>query len=430
MASDGGDRDGGGTLGIVRLWTLAAGGMVGGGIYIALGVVISVAAQWAWLSFVIAGFVAVVSAYSYAALSNKFRKSGGAFEFLAEMDRKGLAGSLSWLLIIGYTLTIAVYAYAFGHYVAYALGGGAMAIRALAIVAGVGLIGLNLLGLGKMTSVEVVIVAGNLLIICILAAIGLSHWSPIELSAGIEPRPPYAALIGAAAIFVSYEGFQLLTYEYEEVKRPEKIFTPVLVSAAMVVVGVYVAVALGATMIAGSLTIIESKQVALSVAAQMALGKPGLVVLTIAAGFATAAAINSTLFSSAKLVRRIARDGELPKWFDSTNRFDVPGRPIVIIGAVATFLAVVGSLSSLVEAASLVFLATFGVVNAIYLREFEAFRWIVYAALAVGLVIGLVLIARLLVTATLPLAILLALAGAVFLLRPMLLKRFATETCE
>ena len=108
----------------------------------------------------------------------------------------------------------------------------------------------------------------------------------------------------------------------------------------------------------------------------------------------------------------------------------MPGRPIVIIGAVATFLAVVGSLSSLVEAASLVFLATFGVVNAIYLREFEAFRWIVYAALAVGLVIGLVLIARLLVTATLPLAILLALAGAVFLLRPMLLKRFATETCE
>ena len=45
-----------GKLGFVATWALAAGGMVGGGIYTALGVVIAVAAQWAWLSFAIARY--------------------------------------------------------------------------------------------------------------------------------------------------------------------------------------------------------------------------------------------------------------------------------------------------------------------------------------------------------------------------------------
>ena len=128
-------------------------------------------------------------------------------------------------------------------------------------------------------------------------------------------------------------------------------------------------VTLGATMLIGALTVIEEKQVALSVAAEHSLGVPGLLVLTVAAGFATAAAINSTLFSTGKLARRIATDGELPAWIDHRNGAGVPDRPIILIGMVATLLAVTGSLSTLVEAASLVFLATFIAVNLIAARE-------------------------------------------------------------
>lgn len=158
-------------LGPVRVWALAAGGMVGGGIYIALGVVIEAAAQWAWLSFLIAGIAAVITARSYAALSIRYQASGGAFDFLEEVDRKGWAGNLSWLLSIGYTLTISVYAYAFGNYVAFAFGAGTMAIRGLAIAIMVALIALNLAGAGKITAVEVFIVAGNLLILITLAGV-------------------------------------------------------------------------------------------------------------------------------------------------------------------------------------------------------------------------------------------------------------------
>ena len=94
----------------IAVWALAAGGMVGGGIYTVLGVVIAVSAQWAWLAFLIIGLLALSSAYSYVFLANKFDEGGGAFAFLEEVNDKKMAGNISWLLIIGYVFTISVYA--------------------------------------------------------------------------------------------------------------------------------------------------------------------------------------------------------------------------------------------------------------------------------------------------------------------------------
>ena len=415
-----------GTLGPVRTWALAAGGMVGGGIYIALGVVIEAAAQWAWLSFAIAGLAAVITAFSYARLTNRFHAVGGAFDFLEKIDRKGWAGSLSWLLILGYMLTISVYAFAFGNYLAHFFDGSALVIRALSIVIMAAMIGLNLAGAGKLTSVEVILVSGNLIILLILGAIGLAKWAPAQLSQGIDPKPLPAVMLGAAAIFVSYEGFQLLTYEYGEMKEPRKWFASILVSATAFVVVVYVTVTLGATMISGASTMVERKDVALAIAAEDAAGKFGLIAMTIAATFATSAAINSTLFSTAKLAGRVADDDELPVWFAHRNSNGIPDRAVILVGVVAGALATLGSLASLVEAASLVFVVTFTVVNLIAADKLEERTWLPWAGVALCIVIGLTLIRRLVGTQPVTLALLVAFVLVLLLLRPALLRRVET----
>lgn len=417
----------GGSLGPVRVWTLAAGGMVGGGIYIALGVVIEAAGSWAWLSFLLAGIAAVLTAHSYARLSVHFQSGGGAFDFLEEIDRKDWAGSLSWMLIFGYTLTISVYTYAFGNYVAHAFGGGAIVIRVLVVAIAVAMVMLNLAGAGKLTAVEVVIVSLNLLVLVALVVVGLSDWEPAKLSEGIDPKPVATSLLGAAAIFVSYEGFQLLTYEYRDIDHPTKWFVPVLVSAAAVVVLIYIGVALGATMIGGAATMIEKKDVALSVAAEQAAGLPGLITMTLAAGFATSAAINSTLFSAAKLTGRIADDDELPGWFAHRNKNKVPDRAICLIGTIAAILAMAGSLSSLVEAASLIFIATFAVVNLIAARRIDDSHWVPWAGAILSSLLGLVLIYRLVQRQPWALSGIVVLIIAILFLRPMILKKFGTK---
>ncbi|MEJ2005206.1 MAG: amino acid permease, partial [Cyclobacteriaceae bacterium] len=135
-------------------WSMAVGGMVGGGIFSVLGVVIHTAGSWAWLSFTLAGLIALVSAYSYSRLAIKFQKSGGAFTFLNEINHRGFAGSLSWVLILGYILTISVYAFTFGHYVAHVFNAGSWLPRLLALAVIGFLAGINLRGVQDSSRLE------------------------------------------------------------------------------------------------------------------------------------------------------------------------------------------------------------------------------------------------------------------------------------
>lgn len=419
-----------GELNSASVWSLTTGGMVGGGIYTALGVVVAVSLQWSWLSFLIAGIIAITSAYSYVQLANKFEESGGAFKYLREINLTGIAGSLSWLLIIGYVLTIALYAFAFGHYISFAFDKGVWLTRILAIGIVAAIIGLNLMGAGKLAIVEIVIVWSNLIALLVLAVFGLFHWDTVQLMAGAEPRSIWSAPIGAAAIFVSYEGFQLLTYEYDEIQNPKKTLAPSVLSGVAVVILIYMVVAVGAVMLAGALTVIDEKQVALAIAAQEGLGTYGLVMIVVAAGFATAAAINSTLFSTAKLADRVAEDGELPIFFEHTNSNGIPDRAVILIGILAAILAVTGSLSTLVEAASLVFLFTFGTVNFIAKDHIDRHRWIPWLGIIIGGLTMLILLVRLSFIAPVALATLAFFVLIIIFVRPYILKKMQTDDSE
>ena len=103
-------------------WSMAVGGMVGGGIFSTLGVVVGIAGAWAWLSFTAAGLIALAAGYSYVKLAAHYGEGGGAFTFLREINAEGFAGSLSWVLIVGYVLTNAVYAFTFGQYLGHVVG--------------------------------------------------------------------------------------------------------------------------------------------------------------------------------------------------------------------------------------------------------------------------------------------------------------------
>ena len=318
---------------------------------------------------------------------------------------------------------MSVYAYAFGHYLSFAFHGNPLVMRILAAGIVIALILLNLAGVGKLTNVEIIIVSVNLIILLGLGIYGVTQWEPAQLTSGISPRPFWSSIIGGASIFMAYEGFQLLTYEYDKMKKPEKNFMPTLMSAVIFVVLLYITVAIGATMLGGAITLVSFKEIALSVAAKAAFGTTGLVVMTVAAGFATMAAINSTLFSTANLAKRIASKNELPAWFDHTNKNDVPDRSIIIFGALAGLLAIIGSLSSLVEAASLVFLFTFGIVNWIAYRESDKRKWIPLMGIIIGALVGLALIFRLVISKPVALAGILILVLLIVLGRPYLLKK-------
>lgn len=307
-------------LGFNATWSMAVGGMVGGGIFSTLGVVVVIAGAWAWLSFVAAGLVALAAGYSYVKLATHYGEGGGAFLFLREINRWGFAGSLSWVLIVGYVLTNAVYALTFGEYLGNVIGAGQWFPRVAAAAILAFFMGLNLRGVSEAGGVEVVLVWFKLAVLVVLAGWGLAQWDPAMLSRGVPGTGIGAALFGGASVFMAYEGFQLVTYDFDDIDNPQKTLPRAVLSAIVVVIAVYVVVALGVTTLIGADQVVAHQEVALAVAGRQAFGIAGLIVVSIGAAFSTGSAINATLFATARLTYEVAKDGELPAALHHRNR--------------------------------------------------------------------------------------------------------------
>ena len=367
-------------LGLNASWSMAVGGMIGGGIFSTLGVVIAVAGAWAWASFLIGGLIALATAHSYAGLTRHHGGSGGLFIYLHERQHEGAAKIAVWLLFVGYTLTVAVYAYTFGAYLADALNGPdwikpACAVASIAILAGI-----NLVGVRESAGVEIFAVWAKLAILMALAVIGLIHWAPDQLAASTGAAagqsPIVGAVVGAASVFMAYEGFQLLAYDYDDITDPDKTIERGMMLAVLIVILVYILVAIGTAMLIGADAIIQNKEISLAIAGRAAAGEPGFIAVTIAAVLSTASAINATIFSTARLGRRAAENGGMPQIFDRTLSDGVPWFATVLVAVVASILSLFGGLDPLVKGASFVFLAVFALVNILALRREASRRWI------------------------------------------------------
>lgn len=408
-------------------WAMAVGGMVGGGIFSVLGVVVETAGRWAWLSFLIAGITALISTHSYSKLSIRYSEGGGAFIFLRKINHSGFAGSLSWILILGYILTLSVYAFTFGHYVAYAFNLGSWLPRLLALII-IGFLAItNLRGMGKSSTLEIITVYGKVLVLAGLAVFGLFQGEPEQLSRGLDSEPWDMAIVGAGTIFMAYEGFQLLSYDYGDLRNPHRTLPQATSWAVISVILIYISVALGVTMAVGAEELVQHKTVALAIAGREIWGTAGLIIVTAAAALSTASVINTTLFSSSRLMEKIAEKKDLPHLFVKENRHHIPKYAIWSIVGVASILAGAGNLSSLVDAASIVFLFIFGNVNWIAFRQKVERRWLsLLGALFCWSAIIFDIIIKISEKPFMILS-LISFSLLLFLLRPVLIKRMHAE---
>lgn len=410
-----------------QTWSMAVGGMIGGGIFSTLGVVVAIAGAWAWLSFIAAGLIALAAGYSYVELGAHYGEGGGVFTFLRKTNAEGFAGSLSWVLIVGYVLTNAVYAFTFGQYLGHVAGLGPWFPRLIAMAIVAVFVGLNLQGVSEAGGIEVILVWFKLAVLVGLAGWGLAEWNPPMLSRGTPESGIGGVLFGAVAVFMAYEGFQLVSYNYKDIEDPQKTAPPAILSAIVVVIAIYVMVSLGTAMLIGAGQVVKHKDVALAIAGRQALGTAGLIIVTTAAAFSTGSAINATLFATARLTALVARSGELPAALVHKNELGIPDRAVVALGAAAAVLAAVGTLTTLVEAASLAFLFTFSVVSGLAYRQHAGARMVTGFGAVAGIAALIALVIRLIRTNPLSVAVLCVLVIIILFGRPVLLRHVRTK---
>jgi amino acid transporter len=364
---------GAGLLGLREASAMAIGGMIGGGIFSVLGVTIDLAGHLAFAAFVLGGVIAALTAHAYARLALHSGRPGGPFTYLREEGHTRAAAWVAWLLIVGYVFALAVYAFTFGHYLANVLGASTLVARLSGVGVLAAFLAINLRGVMTSGLIEDVVVFVKLAVLGGIALIGVGMFSSARL-APLDDQGLLGVFLGCAVIFVAYEGFELLPYDYDDLAEPRRTLPRALYLSVAVVALVYVVVTLGAQMLVSDRTIIAKKEVAFAIAGKEALGGFGLWAATLGAVFSTSSAINATLFSTARLVRDVSAAGELPARL-GRERDGLPVGAVVWIAFLGAAFSMLPGITEIVSFGSLTFLLVFGLINLLHARHTAHAGW-------------------------------------------------------
>ena len=362
--NDSNNRPERGRIGLVEAVAIGIGGMVGGGIFSVLGLTVQVAGGGAWVSFFVGGFVALVTAYSYAKLSVRYPSRGGTSTFLNEAFGVPVtAGTLNVLLWLGYFVMLALYAYAFGSYTASLFGaqGGSLLRHLISTAVIIGFVALNVVGAGIVGKVEAYLVYFKLTVLIFFVVSGLFFVDTSRISPSAFTG--FGTIVFAGVlIFLAYEGFELIANAAEDISEPEKNLPRAYYFCVIFVIALYVMVALVAVGNLAPADIDKYKEYALAAATRPFLGPIGFTVIAITAAISTASAINSTLYGAAKFTFVIAQQGELPSEF-GRNVWNKPIVGLLATGLGTIVLVNVANLESISTMGSTAFLIVFAAVN-------------------------------------------------------------------
>lgn len=341
---------------------MAIGGMIGGGIFAVLGEGVMTAGNATFISLGIGGILALITGVVYARLTTKFDESGGEFIFMEHIAGVRFAGTISWFLILGYVFTISLYAYTFGAYSGrlfgmesgpnFWLGGGIILL----------LTGLNLSGVKESGISEDILVYTKTAILIGLIALGFYTVQPDKIYP-IANEGVGNMIKAGALVFVAYEGFQLLTYDYNTIEDHKKNLPRAITISIITVTLIYMLIAFVLTGSLAQEVIAEHKETVLAMLAQPVMGQLGVVIVLIAAVFSTSSAILATVFAISRLGKRIAKDGQLPHQLTDRQSSGVPVYFSLMLAALAILVQFFGNLEQITTFSSITFLFVFSIVN-------------------------------------------------------------------
>ncbi len=371
------------SLGFIDAFSIGIGGIVGGGIFATLGLATVQARGATYLSFLIGGLVALLTAYSYVKLSVAYPSRGGTITFINKAFGRGIfTGSLNTLLVMSYVVLLAVYAYAFATYAASTffpredyefwhrtLTSGIMILLAL----------INFIGPSLVEKSEGFFNLSKLLILLIFVVMGLlsrsltfTRLTPADWVAAPE------IIAAGMLVFISYEGFELIANVSDQVRDRERNLKYAYYGSILTAMVFYMFIIV---VVLGNMSfdaLVHSRDYSLSAAAEVFMGKTGFVLLAVGAILATASAINAGLFGASKLPRMLAEEGEAPRRYE--RKFE--GRYPVGLAVIAVLVLLIANflqLHALSAAASTGFIMTFlmvNIANARLAKETGSRRWI------------------------------------------------------
>ena len=353
-------------LNLLDVFCIASGAMISSGLFILPGLAYAQAGPAVFVSYFLAGLLAMTGMLSQAELVSAMPMAGGDYFFAARAMGPAV-GTVNGLLI-WFSLCLKS-AFALVGMAAFTVLIVKLDIHIIALFFCLIFIAINLLGIRKASITQVILVLGLFAILILYIAYGLPEIN-VHHFESFAPKGLAAIFSTAGFVFISYGGLLKVASVAEEVKDPGRIVPLGMILSLLVVSIFYMLVVFVTTgvlrpdQLSGTLTPISNS-------AAIFMGTWGQILLSIGAILAFVSTANSGIMAASRFPLALSRDGLLPGFLKRINaRFKTPHFSIMVTG-IFMMISLFLKLDILVKAASAVLILTFvfSCLSIIILRE-------------------------------------------------------------
>ena len=358
------------TLGLAECIFFGTGSILGAGIYAIVGKVAGFSGNMVWLSFLIASFTALMTAFSYAELSSMYPKSGGEYVYVKEAFNEKIGAIIGIIISINGMVSGATVSIAFAGYFSELLD---VNMR----IASVGIIGLvwlvNVTGIRQSSVVNIIFTLIEMTGLALVIYVALPYFGEADYFE-LPPEGFNHVLLASALSFFAYIGFEEIVKLAEETKKPESTISKALFVSSAIVSVVYVTIAMLAVSAIPWEELKESKH-PLSDIVDKKFGETGATIIAVIALFSTTNTILSNMLGSSRVMLNMSKE---QKWLGKlayvSPKRKTPVFALIAVAVVMVSFALIGSLETVAFIANLFIFVTFMSVNvsAIVLRKKQA----------------------------------------------------------
>jgi APA family basic amino acid/polyamine antiporter len=358
------------TLGLWSAAAVSIGSIIGAGIFVLIGVASGYAGPAMILAFFVAGLASLFTALSAGELASFITESGGSYIYTHHAFGRFWGYIVGWMQTADYIIGASAVAIGFAAYFAYFLGitSTTLILIAVATALSLAVILLNVRGMQEAARTNALMVLLKIIALVIFIAVGGMYLFSHGTSGNYSPFFPNGIggmLNGAAIIFFAFVGFNTVTVIAEEVISPEKNVPRALLVSFFVSLVLYLGVS------SVSLGLLNWQILSTSAApleAAITIATSNILILkyiSLAALFATASVVLSSLFGGSRAIFAMARQGVLPHRLATVSAASVPVNAVLVSGLVmiGIILASGGDLGTLAQIFNFGTLLTYFFIN-------------------------------------------------------------------
>ncbi|MCD4651444.1 MAG: amino acid permease, partial [Candidatus Cloacimonetes bacterium] len=315
-------------LNFYDVFSIATGSMISSGIFILPGLAFARTGPAVFISYFLAGVLALIGVFSIIELSTAMPKAGGDYFYINRSFGPligTISGFFSWFAL---SLKSAFAIFGISEIVFLVTG---FPVFITSILVCVFFVLLNLIGVKEAAKFQVSLVSGLLFLMVIYIIFGFtkidtSHFSPFI------PEGMSSVFASAGFIFISFGGLLKVASISEEVKNPKKNIPLGMIVSVITVTIIYTLILivtvgiLPAHKLTNSITPIAD-------AAKNIAGTPGFIILSIAALIAFITTANAGIMAASRYPLALSRDNLLPEAMGKVSKkFKTPATSIIITG--------------------------------------------------------------------------------------------------